>query len=256
MPELLNYPSIAGLYRDIRSEAQQDVATDLYFRHRENGENQAMTSVTVSVYRPSGSAMPEPIVGESVTQDSDTLLCKVSLTAANTAVRDEGYYAMWGWTGADSEIYKRRQTFDVVRQRLYPVVSEDDLRAYIPNLDALVPSVGGTKLQETWQPQMDAGFRALQERLLASGNRPHLVIDPERLRLAHTLKSLVLIADVLNTHSAGETWLAKSEMWRRDFEEHWKDLRFAYDYTDDGTISGSESTQRARRRIRLYRGTN
>lgn len=255
MPEQVNYPSASGLYRDIRSEVQQGEATDLYFRSVENGEPQTMSTVTVSVYRPSGSEMPTPIAAESVTQDPGTMLCKVSLTSVNTAVRDEGYYAVWRWSDQQGVAFKRRQAFDIVRQRLYPVITEDDLKAYVPNLDRLLPSVAGTKLQTSWQPQLDAAFRALQERLLANGNRPHLILDPERLRLAHTLKALVLIADVLDTHSAGDTWAAKRETWSADYEAHWKALRFEYDYTDDGTISGLEGHQRAHRRKRLIRGT-
>jgi hypothetical protein len=247
-------PSDMGVLREIRAEIQKDQGGTLNFYHREGGALAVMSNVTVTLRTSNNSAMPTPVEAQAVTQSATTLLCSVTVSAANAATLDQDYFAVWEWDAADGvQHYRRRQEFDVVRYCIYPVVTDQDLMVSIPDMQAYLPARAGVKLQSSWQPQIDKAFTIIQRRLLDNGNRPCLVLDSEELRQVHEKLCLYMICLAILSLTGGDIWSKLAERYLEEYEAEWARLRLSYDASDDGTISSSETAQRALRQPRLAR---
>lgn len=254
MPEETHKPLPGtGIAREIRAEIQQSQSTDVFFWFKENNKLQDMATVSMTVRTPAGGEMPTAIESATTSQTTDKLVI-VNISAANAATRGEAYYIEWLWLTSGAQ-YRRRQYFDIVRHRLFPVVGDQDLGQYIPNYKQYLPQdKDGGLLQADWQRQSDMAFKRIQKRLLANGMRPSLVLDSEDLREVHELLFASIVAGVIFSRSSDDNWMRLSEVWAKDYDRQWELLPLRYDFSDSGTIEGVEGRQRARARTRLVRG--
>lgn len=245
-------PTEVGLIREIRAEVRKGEPSDIYFYHRDSDRFLAMNNVTATLRRSSGGQVPVPVEALVVVQDPDTMLCKVNVAVANSATLEENCYVIWEWDGADRH-YSRRQEYDVVLFRLYPVVTDGDLRAFVPDLDSYLPQRRGQKLQSSWQPQIDKAFTEIQRRLRNNGNRPCLVLDSEQLRQVHEPLSLAMIASAILSTNGADMWAKLAERWTEQYENEWARLKLDYDLSNEGQVAQNERNQKARKQVILVR---
>lgn len=256
MPEESHRPLPGtGIARAIRAEVQQNQATDVFFWFKENNKLQDMATVSMTVRTPAGGQMPTPIEAATTSQAANKLV-SVNIDATNAATRGEAYYIEWLWLTSGTQ-YRRRQYFDIVRHRLFPVVGDQDLGQYIPNYKQYLPqNKDGGVLQADWQPQADMAFRRIQRRLIANGYRPSLVLDSEDLREVHELLFASIVAGIIFSRTGDDSWSRLGEAWEKQYDRQWEQLPLRYDFSDSGTIEGAEMRQRARARTRLVRGVH
>lgn len=159
-------------------------------------------------------------------------IATITVLAADTATRSpaSGWRVEWDITTASSVI-RAHTTAVLCRRLLYPVVTDVDLYRMQPQLDpaALMPITRNVNFQQ----YIDESWQQIEDRLLQSGRRPWLVMDPGAFRTVHLHLALALVFESLMT-SEGSVNSEKARMYRGQFEAAWSKLNFAYDLDDDG----------------------
>lgn len=128
----------------------------------------------------------------------------------------------------------------LVRRALFPVVTEADLYRVCSALD---PAGSACIHSETsFAPKIDEAWVQIQNRLLAKGNRPNLILSPSALRDAHLYLVLALIFEDFSSRLN----VAYSEMgaaYRAHYSAAWADVRFVHATgADDGTRASATRT--------------
>lgn len=196
-----------------------------------DGALAAPASGTVSVYNGSGTAVVD---AQAVTIVSS--IAQYSLLAAATT--DEslgmGWRVEWSLVMPDGVTHTFRIDGALVRRRLYPVISDIDLKRRHSDLDDL-RSAGSASYQDF----LDEAFQDLLDRLQARGSVPYLIMDAGALRRCHLFHTLQLIFLDFSSSAGDGRYLDLAEQYRKQFEDSWGELRFSYDYDDDGKEDGA-----------------
>lgn len=130
----------------------------------------------------------------------------------------------------------------LVRHRLYPVISDQDLFRRVSALDPSSPSCI-TSVTD-YSPYLDDAWALVQEKLVAKGDRPWLVMSPQALREVHLQKTLQLVFEDLSTR-LNPAYADQAKDYRQQFTDAWTDLRFLYDRTDGGTVAGAAAGRKS-----------
>jgi hypothetical protein len=188
----------------------------------------------------------------AVTFPGNIATATVTSGALSSQALGEGWRIEWTLTMPDAVVHKPRNDAALVRARLFPVITEEDLYRRCRTLDASVASAISAATE--WADKIDEAFIDLQQRLISMGNRPNLVLTPSALREVHLLLTLALVFEELasRTNAAYE---ARAQSYRDQFEAAWARLRFVYD-TDDAGAASTSSRRSAGRAVWLNgRGT-
>lgn len=107
-------------------------------------------------------------------------------------------------------------------------------------------------LTRSYTAEIQRAFEKVGSELERAGRRPHLVIDPYELREVHIYFSVAEACKGLVT--------AKDDIWWDLWKEYEKkalgllgDLRFKYDSSEDGFVSGAETRARMKRLVPVRR---
>lgn len=213
-----------------------DSALDL--RVELDGAAVTPTALTLSVFRPDGSALVSAI---SVTPGSTSTSTIAAATTTAESLGDD-WRVEWSATISGSvHVFKNEAA--VVRTKLWPVITDADLFARASGLD---PS-SSTSLTSvsTYQSYRDEAWIELQHRVISEGQRPYLVMSPTALREAHLYLSLALVFEDLATR-LNDAYEMRASSFRRHYEAAWSRLTFRYDADEDGN-AGNEDRRRASR---------
>lgn len=188
------------------------------------------TDGSVRLLRPSGAVAYEgdiTLVGGVPTATLPTL--------ASEAL-GEGWRIVWLLTlGGVVRSFSRDAA--LVRQLLYPVVSDADLIRRHSDLASLRPS-GST----SYRDQLEEAWADLLGRLRQKGSLPHLIMSAQDLRSVHMYMTLALIfRDFTITATADSKWSTLATYYDGAAADAFKALTFKY----DPDLTGTASTKRA-----------
>ena len=204
----------------------------------DSGALVAPTSGTVTVYDASGTAV---VSAAAVTITGSIATYTVLAATTSGLTLEEGWRTEWTLT-VDGVTEVPYNDGALVRKRLYPVVTDDDLYRMESALD---PS-GSAPLHSltTFQSKLDEAWAQIQQSLISIGNRVNLINSPYSLRQVHLFKTLQLIFKDLGTRLS-QAYLLSAESYRDDYRTAWSERSFMY---DEGCYSDSGDTVDSRRR--------
>lgn len=201
-----------------------------------------------------GSALAAPLAGTYALLDSNG----TTLQSGNVAIVDQvatfalealsatqllgyGYREQWTLTMPDGTVRVFTRDAVVIRNPLYPVVTDEDLFAVYDDLRRQKPST-----ISSFEVKRNEAWKRILDRLEESGNLPNLIVTPWSLRESHLELSLHLILQDLRTGQQGR-WETLALDHKREFEFAWarKKWQYATDDVDpgaDGTLTGGEGT--------------
>lgn len=192
-----------------------------------DGSLVAPSSGTVSVYDDGGAAI---VNAQAVTVTGSVAQYTVTNAATSGKALDDGWRVEWSLAMPDSVTHLFRNDASLVRAALYPVLTDADLYRRVSSLD---PSDNDAITNATtYQQYRDEAWTAIQNRLIAMGNRPALVASPTALREAHLLLTLAYIFEDLSTR-LNEAYEGRAEMYRRHYDQEFKRLTFKYESDEE-----------------------
>jgi hypothetical protein len=149
----------------------------------------------------------------------------------NSMQLGEGYLQQWDIT-IGTTVYTFRRMAALVRRRLYPVVSDNDLFATYKQLSSLRPSS-----ITSYQDYIDEAWYTLIQRIRTEGSGlEYLVMSPEALRPAHINLSLYFIFRDFHS-SLGQSngrYLDLANEHLKQYQYDWKSINWLYDQGHDG----------------------
>lgn len=210
-----------------------------------DGAAAAPASGTVSVFRPNqGPDDTAEISAQAVTVTASVAEYSVTFGAGANQIESaealgDGWRVEWVLTMADSIVHTFRNDAHLVRRRLYPVVTDQDLERSHMGIDSLLPNG-----QTHWQDQLDEAWLDIQRKLIAAGDRPFLVMEPSALYDVHLNRTLYRIFRALKTRMGVDSQYAElAAEYRDDYQDAWSALSFKYDRDDSGR-SDSDTDRR------------
>lgn len=189
------------------------------------------TSGTISILDAGGT---EQVSAASCTISSEGV-ATYSYTPASTLSYGEGWEVRWDLLLDNGARVQATNECALVRARLNCPVSDYDLYQRVSGLD---PS--GAKpihSQADFQSQLDLAWQRIERRLIEKGNRPNLISSPASFFDAALNLTLALIFENFSTR-LNSAYMEQAKMFRAQYENAWKDLRFLYT-TDDAVKSAS-----------------
>lgn len=197
------------------------------------GATATPTSGTISIYRPDGTAL---VSAQAVTIPGGGV-AQYSLPGASTTSEalGEGWLIEWSLVMPDTVTHTFRQDGAIVRRVLQIAISQDDLIQRHSDL----PSILGSAT--SYQPYIDEAWWTIQNRLIAAGRRPYLVMQPSAFRDCHLMLALHLIWLDFST-SVGDSgrYQALASHYLTAYEQAWGQLRFSYDEMDENRVDVSK----------------
>jgi hypothetical protein len=187
-------------------------------------------SGTVTIYKDDGTAL--------VTDAACTITANIAtyvVTAASTTSLElaDGWLVTWAITIAGSVVINARSDAALVRTGLLPVISDVDIARRVPGLD---PAGASALTRAThFQDAIDEAWVIIENRLIANGKRPWLVLSPSSLREVHMSLTLMLIYRDQRNRNPNAYDQAASEA-ERAYDAAWNSLVFRYDENDDQTV--------------------
>jgi len=173
------------------------------------------TSATCAVYDSSNTS----VSSGSATITGDVAQYTVSSASTSTRTPEEGWRIEWVITLSDGEVLRPACEAVLALRRLRPVVSDQDLLRYHPALTRRRPST-----ETSYQDYLDATWREVEAKLIASGKRPWLVISPQALRGYHLALTLSAIYRDFATGGPGSTEWALADKYEAQAQGEWASL--------------------------------
>jgi hypothetical protein len=173
------------------------------------------TSATCAVYDSSNTS----VSSGSATITGDVATYTVSAASTSSRTPEEGWRLEWVITLSDGEVLRPAVEAVLALRRLRPVVSDQDLLRYHPALTRRRPST-----ETSYQDYLDATWREVEAKLIASGKRPWLVISPQALRGYHLSLTLSAIYRDFATGGPGSTEWALSDKYEAQAQGEWASL--------------------------------
>lgn len=140
----------------------------------------------------------------------------------------DGWRFEWAVT-ISGTVYNFKQYGSLVYRRLFPVVTDADLIRAHADLTRRRPST-----VSSYQDYLDEAWAQVNARLINTGKRPWLNMDPQSMRECHMMLTLHLI---FFDFSTGGTQTSEGEMaehYRIRYEEAWSRLNFPQANPQDG----------------------
>ena len=191
-----------------------------------DGALSAPTSGTLTVYNASAAAVVD---AQTVTISGAAAEYAIASATLASETLSDGWLFEWSLVMADGLTHVFRTEGGMVRRRLYPVITDDDLSRRHSDLSDLRPSS-----MTSYQDYIDEAWAEIENRLLSEGNRPYLIISPSAFREVHLAKTLEIVFRDFSTSVGDGRWWEFAEQYQRAYAIAWNRLRFRYDTDDDG----------------------
>jgi len=219
----MSYPSARFQTVDL---IVRGVDSALYLRIEQAGVAVTPSTLTVSVYRPDGSAL---VTAAAVTPAATSVYTVPAAATTGEALGD-----LWRveWTATISgvpTVYRNEAA--LVRTKLHPVITDTDLYNIASGLDPT--SATALTSETTYTTWRDEAWNQINARIIGQGQRPWLVMSPVAIRDAHLYLSLALIFEDLATR-LNEAYEMRAASYRRHYEAAWTRLNFRYDADEQG----------------------
>lgn len=150
---------------------------------------------------------------------ADVATYTVSAASTTSRTPEEGWRIEWVITLSDGEVLRPACEAVLALRRLRPVVSDQDLLRFHPALTRLRPTT-----EASYQDYLDATWREVEAKLIASGKRPWLVISPQALRGYHLSLTLSAIYRDFATGGPGSTEWALADKYESQAASEWASL--------------------------------
>lgn len=201
----------------------------------------APASGTISIYDPSNTAVVD---AAAVTVTSSVATYSLASATIADFARGEGWRVEWTLTfTSPAEVHRFGNEAALVRNRLYPVVTEADLYRVVSALD---PAKGAACIhsESSFTDKIDEAFNQLEQWLIGEGNRPNLILSPSALRKAHLYLTLSLIFEDFATR-LNVAFEQRAAGYREQFRQARGEFKFLYATpADDGQAVGGAKGQR------------
>lgn len=220
-------------------QAQQSVAFPVEVKVYRGGAQIIPSAATITVRDPDGTAL---VTAAAMTINATTGTLTYSLGTAYTADLGENYVLEVDYT-ASGESHQATFFFDVVLQRLRVTVTDDDLRAYYPQI--------GDELwaeEASYAGQIEEAFLVVKRLIKDKGKRPAMLIDGSQLRELVIVKAFEMIFFAF-AKSADDIWWARHQKYAALFDQRFQSLRIKYDEDESGTIEDDETETFAQPRL-------
>lgn len=204
------------------------------------------TTATVTVYRPDGTKL----VSSASASIDGAGTATHTIAGATSSGEDLGETWRVEWVAAISgELVTMDNEAAMVRRRLYPSVTDQDLFRRQPSLD---PANTGSNLTTitNFQPFLDEAWVEIMRRIYNMGKRPALVMSRTALRGCVLNLWIALIFEALAARKA-ERFESQALMYRGFYEKEWSQLTFSYDEDEDGIVDSTERNRRMRPTVAL-----
>ncbi len=217
---------------------ERGVDTVLRLRPARAGSAITPTSATVTITDASGTVV---VSAAAATCTAGSGMAVYTLTAATTAslALGEGWTLTWSvLLPGETVARSHRLEAALVRARLYPVVSDQDLFRRVSSLD---PSNSAriTKIED-YSPYLDDAWAIVQDRLVAKGDRPWLILSPASLREVHLVTTLQLVFEDLASR-LNVAYADRALEYKTQARDAWTDVRFVYDRSDSGKVASADA---------------
>ena len=187
-----------------------------------------LTMGSVSIYDNAG----KTIVSGGIAGTPTGLSFDVPAAALEPHDYNQGWVVEWSCIIPGHGEYIFRNEAALVRRKLYPVVTDQDLFRRASSLDPNGPNPITT--QTNFQDYLDEAWVTIQLRLWSAGNRPNLIMSPSSMRDCHLFLTLNLIFTDLSTR-LNEAYQDIADRYQEQFEAAWTNTRFIFDVEEDGT---------------------
>jgi hypothetical protein len=188
----------------------------------------APNSGTVTVWDAAGNVV---VSAAAVTITGSIAGYTVLGTATSALELEDNWRVTWSLVLTAGTITPRSDAA-LIRQAVYPVISDVDLYRRVPALDP----AGQAAITRTtdYQDYLDEAWTTIQLRLISLGQRPWLIMSPSALRDPHLLLTLSLIfEDLASRLNAG--YIERATSYRQAYEAAWRQMSYRYDRDGDGT---------------------
>ena len=211
---------------ELLERAKSNTTSITIFR---DGAKVSISSGTYTLFKPDGDKLVD---ASAVTITSDVAnFTHSAASLPDTLELGEGYTQEFALTISGSE-YIFRRVCSVVRRRLYPVISDDDLTVVYSDLASLRPST-----LTSYQSYIDDAWFTIVRRLRTEGGGlEYLVMSSESFYECHRHLTLYLIWRDFHS-SLGQSngrYLDLSQEHFTMYQDEWKRINFIYDYDHDG----------------------
>ena len=214
------------------------VDSALSLRIEQNGAAVTPSALTVSVYRPDGSAL---VSAASVTPAATSSYTVAAATTAQEALGDAWRVEWTATVGGVPTVYRNEAA--LVRTKLHPVITDTDLYNIASGLDPTSPTA--LTSETTYSQWRDEAWNQINARIIGQGQRPWLVMSPVAIRDAHLYPSLALIFEDLATR-LNEAYEMRAASYRRHYEAAWTRLNFRYDADELGQLVDDDRRRSSR----------
>lgn len=207
-------------------------------RHGSDGGLIAPTSGTVTITKPDGTSL---VSGAAVTVSSSTATYEVTPSASETL--GEGWRVLWSLT-IDGVVYNFRLDAYLCQYVPPNTVSVLDLYARMPELEGRIPQRQSDRGDGTgWQPQIDATYYELLQRMIDDGRRPWKVVGitgAHEWAVTRTVQRCVTAIP----HGAESAFGQASKELAYEVQRLWSSMRLQYEDDSPTVRRGTSPTVR------------
>lgn len=202
----------------------------------------APTSGTITIYDETATAVVD---GAAVTISGSVAEYTVLAATSTGRVPSPGWRVEWELTLTGGDVVTPRSTAYLVRQRLYPTISDVDIGRRVPALATTF--AGRPTTASSYQTVIEEADTEVQRRLISDERRPWLVVDPWALREVWLTLAITLIYDGLVAVAApGDPYTERAEHFRRLYDAAWSEATLQLDYDEDGAVDDPDQRTAAR----------
>ena len=194
----------------------------------------APTLATVTVYDANNNAQVGP-VSATITNGYTSYAIQASDLPATLSL-GLGWRVEWNLVIGTAEqpdaILQPRNDAALVRTRIHPVITDEDLQQRLRGMDH---NVRAAITSGTSQEAIDEAWLEINHRLINQGNRPNLVVSPSAFRMPH-----LFLALSIRLRGLGPAFREDALDYERKYEKAWDEMTLVYDEDDDGQADHDE----------------
>lgn len=210
-------------------EAVKGIAFPVEFKAFDAGAQVVPASASLSFFDSDGNAV---ISAQAMTIDAaGTATYTIPADDLNALMENARIEILYVVNGVS--IY-HKDFVDVVRSKLTPVVTDDDLRAFYPDIrDEIFDE------QANYAPQIDAAFQLIKRDIKNKGRRPSMLFDADQIREMLIYRTFDLIFRAF-AKQPDDIWYIRAEQAKSMYEALLSAMLIVYDADEDGIITEDE----------------
>jgi hypothetical protein len=194
----------------------------------------------VTVFRPDTTKLVD---NQTVTVTSSVATYPIAaLTLPSTENLGEGWMVQWDlYLGAALTYRQFRVDAALIRTKLWPSASNIDLLDRHPELASQYPYG-----ESSWDKVINSAWQSIELRLLESGRRPYLIMNPWGLRESLVLLSLARVFRSLSTFTPGTgKYVELATEYMKEYEKEWDRVKLTIDWSNEGYPDPADQGQAA-----------